>query len=84
MRRIDLAARLLREPGSTLDAVARRVGYADGFALSAAFKRLRGVSPSEHRAGREHRAVAERSGGAEDRAVAEHGAGLVVPGAAPA
>ncbi len=83
-RRIDLAARLLREPGSTLDAVARRVGYADGFALSAAFKRLRGVSPSEHRAGREHRAVAERSGGAEDRAVAEHGAGLVVPGAAPA
>ncbi|WP_369202408.1 AraC family transcriptional regulator [Streptomyces sp. PU-14G] len=50
-RRIDLAARLLREPGATLGAVARRVGYADGFALSAAFKRVRGVSPAEYRAG---------------------------------
>ncbi|RCG24386.1 AraC family transcriptional regulator [Streptomyces diacarni] len=50
-RRIDLAARLLREPGATLAAVARRVGYADGFALSAAFKRVRGVSPAEYRAG---------------------------------
>ncbi|WP_173874650.1 AraC family transcriptional regulator [Streptomyces albus subsp. chlorinus] len=48
--RIDLAARLLREPGATLGAVARRVGYADGFALSTAFKRLRGVSPSAYRA----------------------------------
>ncbi|MFG3257869.1 AraC family transcriptional regulator [Streptomyces sp. NPDC048172] len=48
--RIDLAARLLREPGTTVGAVARRVGYADAFALSAAFKRVRGVSPAEHRA----------------------------------
>ncbi|MGY1435628.1 AraC family transcriptional regulator [Streptomyces reniochalinae] len=55
-RRIDLAARLLREPGATLGAVARRVGYADGFALSAAFKRVRGVSPAEYRAGRPVRA----------------------------
>ncbi|MGP3989964.1 AraC family transcriptional regulator [Streptomyces sp. 3N207] len=49
--RIDLAARLLREQGATLQAVARRVGYADGFALSAAFKRLRGVSPTAYLAG---------------------------------
>ncbi len=49
-RRIDMAARLLREPDATLGTVARKVGYADGFALSAAFKRLRGVSPAEHRA----------------------------------
>lgn len=49
--RIDLAARLLREQDATLGAVARRVGYADGFALSAAFKRLRGVSPAAYRTG---------------------------------
>jgi AraC-like DNA-binding protein len=49
--RIDLAARLLRDPDATLGAVARRVGYADGFALSAAFKRLRGMSPAAYRAG---------------------------------
>ncbi|NGO73524.1 cupin domain-containing protein [Streptomyces boncukensis] len=48
--RIELAAQLLREPDTTLAAVARRVGYADGFALSAAFKRERGVSPSAYRA----------------------------------
>ncbi|MDJ1130510.1 AraC family transcriptional regulator [Streptomyces iconiensis] len=47
--RIDLAARLLREPEATVASVARRVGYADGFALSAAFKRVRGVSPSAAR-----------------------------------
>ncbi|MEU2604885.1 AraC family transcriptional regulator [Streptomyces albus] len=49
-RRIDLAARLLREPDATLASVARRVGYADGFALSTAFKRLRGMSPAAYRA----------------------------------
>ncbi|MEW2222854.1 AraC family transcriptional regulator [Streptomyces sp. NPDC006990] len=49
--RIDLAARLLRERDATLGAVARRVGYGDGFALSAAFKRLRGVSPTAYLAG---------------------------------
>ncbi|MDT4979682.1 MAG: hypothetical protein QOG07_1561, partial [Pseudonocardiales bacterium] len=31
-------------------AVAKRVGYGSSFALSAAFKRVRGVSPREHRA----------------------------------
>ncbi|MEV4315392.1 AraC family transcriptional regulator [Actinocrispum sp. NPDC049592] len=47
--RIALAADLLREPGATLGAVARKVGYGSAFALSAAFKRVRGVSPQEHR-----------------------------------
>jgi AraC-like DNA-binding protein len=49
--RITLAADLLREPGATIASVARRVGYASPFALSTAFKRVRGVSPREYRAG---------------------------------
>jgi AraC-like DNA-binding protein len=48
--RIALAADLLREPGATLTAVADQVGYASPFALSAAFKRVRGVSPQAYRA----------------------------------
>jgi AraC-like DNA-binding protein len=48
--RLSLAADLLREPDATVAAVARRVGYGSAFALSAAFKRERGVSPQEHRA----------------------------------
>ncbi|MBK1789119.1 AraC family transcriptional regulator [Prauserella cavernicola] len=47
--RLALAADLLREPDATVDAVARRVGYGSAFALSTAFKRVRGVSPSQHR-----------------------------------
>lgn len=47
--RLALAADLLRSPDATLDAVARRVGYGSAFALSAAFKRERGVSPQEFR-----------------------------------
>lgn len=47
--RLSLAADLLLEPGATLGSVARRVGYATPFALSAAFKRERGISPREHR-----------------------------------
>jgi AraC-like DNA-binding protein len=50
--RIDLAADLLAESELTLAAIAGRVGYADGFALSTAFKRLTGLSPTEHRATR--------------------------------
>ncbi|WP_113704511.1 AraC family transcriptional regulator [Nonomuraea lactucae] len=49
--RLALAADLLREPGATVGSVARKVGYGSSFALSAAFKRVRGVSPQEHRAG---------------------------------
>jgi AraC-like DNA-binding protein len=47
--RIALAADLLREPGATLGAVAARVGYGSPFALSTAFKRVRGVSPHVYR-----------------------------------
>jgi AraC-like DNA-binding protein len=45
-----LAAGLLREPDTTLGSVARQVGYATPFALSTAFKRVRGLSPQDHRA----------------------------------
>lgn len=49
--RLTLAADLLREPDATVASVARRVGYGSAFALSAAFKRVRGVSPQQYRAG---------------------------------
>ena len=48
--RLALAADLLRDPQATLGAVARQVGYGSPYALSTAFKRVRGVSPREHRA----------------------------------
>ncbi|MDT0341719.1 helix-turn-helix transcriptional regulator [Streptomyces litchfieldiae] len=49
--RMTLAAdQLVDDPEATLAAVARGVGYADPFGFSAAFKRVRGMSPSEHRA----------------------------------
>lgn len=47
--RLTLAADLLREPDATVGAVAGKVGYGTPFALSAAFKRARGVSPREYR-----------------------------------
>ena len=47
--RLSLAADLLRDPTMTLDSVARRVGYGSAFALSAAFKRVYGVSPRDYR-----------------------------------
>ncbi|MEO3974598.1 AraC family transcriptional regulator [Streptomyces sp. CAU 1734] len=49
--RLDLAADLLRSSDATIEAVARKVGYSGSFALSAAFKRVRGISPREHRGG---------------------------------
>lgn len=49
-RRLTLAADLLREPDATLATVADRIGFANAFALSAAFKRQHGISPSEYRA----------------------------------
>lgn len=48
--RLALAADRLLEPDATIDTVAREVGYSSAFALSAAFKRERGISPREHRA----------------------------------
>jgi AraC-like DNA-binding protein len=47
--RLSLTADLLRDPSMTLDSVARRVGYGSAFALSAAFKRVHGVSPQHYR-----------------------------------
>jgi AraC-like DNA-binding protein len=49
--RLALTADLLREPDATLGAVAHQVGYGSPFALSAAFKRVRGISPQQHRVG---------------------------------
>lgn len=48
--RLALAADLLKEPDATVGAVAGQVGYGSAFALSAAFKRVRGISPKQHRA----------------------------------
>jgi AraC-like DNA-binding protein len=48
--RLAVAADLLCEPGATVTNVAHRVGYGSPFALSVAFKREHGISPSEHRA----------------------------------
>jgi AraC-like DNA-binding protein len=48
--RLALAADLLAEPEVTLETIAEQVGYSSAFALSSAFKRVRGISPSEHRA----------------------------------
>ncbi|MEU6914274.1 AraC family transcriptional regulator [Streptomyces olindensis] len=48
--RIALAADLLRQTDHTVGTIARKVGYSNAFALSMAFKRLRGTRPSDHRA----------------------------------
>ncbi|WP_461035809.1 AraC family transcriptional regulator [Streptomyces mayteni] len=49
--RMTLAADLLTEsPDTTVAEVARRVGYADAFGFSAAFKRFHGRSPTAYRA----------------------------------
>lgn len=48
--RMTLAADLLTSSTTdTIAAIARTVGYADAFTFSAAFKRIRGVSPSMYR-----------------------------------
>jgi AraC-like DNA-binding protein len=47
--RLSLAADLLLEPGATIGSVAYQVGYGTPFALSTAFKRVRGVTPQQHR-----------------------------------
>ncbi|WP_245994598.1 AraC family transcriptional regulator [Nocardioides immobilis] len=47
--RLSLAADLLAATDDAIEQVARQVGYGSGFALSAAFKRVRGVSPQQHR-----------------------------------
>ncbi|MEO3784424.1 AraC family transcriptional regulator [Actinocorallia sp. B10E7] len=57
--RMALAADLLAESTTTVAAVARRVGYADAFGFSTAFKRLHGTNPSDYR--RSVRAEKERA-----------------------
>nr|WP_281370086.1 AraC family transcriptional regulator [Naumannella cuiyingiana] len=47
--RLCLAADLLRDTDDTVESVARQVGYANAFALSAAFARQFGHRPTEHR-----------------------------------
>lgn len=47
--RLALARDLLADRSLTLDAIAARVGYSSGFALSAAFSREYGTSPAAHR-----------------------------------
>ncbi|VFA96671.1 Bacillibactin transport regulator [Nocardia cyriacigeorgica] len=47
--RLTLAADLLAHSELTVAAIARRVGYADAFGFSSAFKRVRGMSPSAYR-----------------------------------
>ncbi|MBF6439231.1 AraC family transcriptional regulator [Nocardia cyriacigeorgica] len=47
--RLTLAADLLAHTELTVAAIARRVGYADAFGFSSAFKRVRGMSPSAYR-----------------------------------
>ncbi len=48
--RMALAADLLSQPNESVSTVAHRVGYSTPYAFSAAFKRVRGISPQEHRA----------------------------------
>ena len=48
--RLCLAADLRRETDDTVAAIARRVGYANAYALSVAFTRTHGVRPTAHRA----------------------------------
>ncbi|WP_092775189.1 AraC family transcriptional regulator [Actinokineospora terrae] len=47
--RLTLAADLLHQTNDTVATIARKVGYANAFALSVAFTRLRGIRPTVHR-----------------------------------
>ncbi|MFG2816960.1 helix-turn-helix domain-containing protein [Streptomyces sp. NPDC048410] len=49
---MTLTADLLRDADLSVANIAERVGYSGPFALSAAFKRERGVSPQEYRRGK--------------------------------
>ena len=47
--RLALAADMLCDSEATVGTVAAKLGYSTPFALSTAFKRVRGISPQEHR-----------------------------------
>ena len=55
--RVTLAADLILDPAETVASVARAVGYSTPYALSTAFKRVRGVSPHQHRTAQRRRAA---------------------------
>ena len=55
--RLALAADQLRDSDAGLGTVASRVGYGSAFALSTAFKRAYGVSPTTYRRGELARAA---------------------------
>lgn len=48
--RLALAADLLCDPDATVGSVAEKIGYSSPYAFSTAFKRVRGISPRQHRA----------------------------------
>jgi AraC-like DNA-binding protein len=54
-----LAADLLLEPGATVGATARAVGYGSPFTFSTAFKRTYGQSPRAYRDARRARGVTD-------------------------
>jgi transcriptional regulator GlxA family with amidase domain len=62
--RLALAGDLLVSTDHTLAAIASKVGYANAFALSAAFKRVHGESPRDYRSRHAADARAVRPGGA--------------------
>jgi len=47
--RLATAADLLCQPGETVGTVAEKIGYSSPYSFSSAFKRVRGMSPKEHR-----------------------------------
>src|SRR5262249_56638545 len=47
--RLTLAADLILDPTETIGSVAAKVGYGSAYALSSAFKRVRGIRPGQHR-----------------------------------
>jgi len=47
--RMATAADLLCQPGETVGTVAAKIGYSSPYSFSAAFKRVRGLSPKQHR-----------------------------------
>ena len=54
--RLTLAADLILDPAETLGSVAGKVGYGSAYALSAAFKRVRGIRPGSYRSAEKLRA----------------------------
>jgi AraC-like DNA-binding protein len=47
--RLSIAARLLKESGTSLESIARSVGYGSQYAFANAFKRVHGTSPGRYR-----------------------------------